>query len=176
VYNLSSQLPDNSELRIMRNLKKISLGILLIVLSASINTLAQQKAVTNSTKTIINDAEAKAKLLGSHRFSLQWISWDYFGKAVITDQKGKLVIRGIQRAKGGSDFVKIDGIITQVDSKEFKFNGLIEVKVSHNNNGNICKREGEMTFKITQNRKYWRLQEMQSPCGDETDYVDIFFR
>jgi hypothetical protein len=159
----------------MTNMKKISLGILLIVLSLSVNVMAQQKA-GSSPKTVINDAKAKAMLLGSHRFSLQWISWDYFGKAVITDQKGKLVTRGIQRAKGGSDFVKIDVIITQVDSKEFKFNGIVEVKVSHNNNGNICKREGEMTFKITQNRKYWRLQEMQSPCGDETDYVDIFFR
>lgn len=160
----------------MMNMKKIFLGILLFVLCANMNILAQQKAATNSTKTIINDPVAKAKLSGSHRFSLQWISWDYFGKAVVTDQKGKLVIRGIQRAKDGTDFVKMDGIITQVDALEFKFNGVIEVKVSHNNNGNICKREGDMTFKITQNRKYWRLQEMLSPCGDETDYVDIFFR
>jgi hypothetical protein len=178
----------------MKNIKKTALGILLFVLSTNINILAQQKTATNSVKTIINDPvsiakvlgqkaartiindpEAKAKLLGSHHFSLQWISWDYFGKAVITDQKGKLVIRGIQRAKDGTDFVKMDGIITEVNSKEFKFNGVIEVKVSHNNDGNVCKREGSMTFKITQNRKYWRLQEMQSPCGVETDYVDIFF-
>jgi hypothetical protein len=157
-------------------MRKISLGILLLVLSTSINVMAQQKATTRSTKTKINDVAAKTRLLGSHRFSLQWISWAYFGKAVITDQKGKLVIRGIQRAKDGSDFVKIDGIITEVNQKNFIFNGVIEVKVSHNNNGNICRREGEMTFKITQNRRYWRLQEMQSPCGVETDYVDIFFR
>ena len=160
----------------MKNIKKISLGILLFVLSASINVIAQQKTATRSTKTKINDVAAKTRLLGSHRFSLQWISWDYFGKAVITDQKGKLVIRGIQRAKDGTDFVKIDGFIAEVNENDFIFNGVIEVKVSHNNNGNICKREGEMTFKITQNRRYWRLQEMQSPCGVETDYVDVFFR
>jgi hypothetical protein len=160
----------------MMNINKISSGILFLVLSAGINVMAQQKAATGSRKTIIKDVAAKTRLLGSHRFSLQWISWDYFGKAVVTNQKGKLVIRGIQRAKDSKDFVKIDGIIAEVDSKEFKFKGVIDVKVSHNNDGKICKREGEMTFKITQNRRYWRLQEMQSPCGVETDYVDIFFR
>jgi hypothetical protein len=160
----------------MTKVKNISLGVLLALLSACHIAIAQEKAATNAPKTIIKDAAAKAMLLGSHRFSLQWISWDYFGKAVVTDQKGKLVIRGIQRAKDGQDFVRIDGVITEVDAKEFKFNGVIETKVSHNNNGEICKREGDMTFKITQNRKYWRLQEMQSPCGIETDYVDIFFR
>ncbi len=156
--------------------KKISLGILLVLLGTNLDGVAQDKATTNAPKTIIKDAAAKTMLLGSHRFSLQWISWDYFGKAVVTDQKGKLIIRGIQRAKDSQDFVRIDGVITEVDAKEFRFNGVIETKVSHNNNGEICKREGGMTFKITQNRKYWRLQEMQSPCGIETDYVDIFFR
>ncbi len=156
--------------------KQISLGVFLVLLSAGLNAIAQQKATTNTPKTIIKDVAAKTMLLGSHRFSLQWISWDYFGKAVVTNQKGKLVLRGIQQSKENKDFVKIDGVITELDAKEFKFKGTIEMKVSHNNNGKICKREGEMTFKITQNRKYWRLQEMQSPCGDETDYVDIFFR
>jgi hypothetical protein len=160
----------------MMKLKTISLGVLLFLLSAGHQAMAQQKAATNRPKTIIKDATAKTRLLGSHLFSLQWISWDYFGKAVVTEQKGKLVLRGLQRAKDSKDFVKIDGVITEVDTKEFKFNGTIETKVSHNNNGEVCKREGEMTFKITQNRKYWRLQEMQSPCGIETDYVDIFFR
>ena len=143
-------------------------ALLLLTLSSAAQSKPQ--------KTIINDVKAKRMLLGVHRFSLQWISWDYFGKAVVTSQNGKLVIRGLQRAKDSKDFVKIDGVITEVAAKEFKFNGVIETKVSHNNNGEVCKREGEMTFKITQNRKYWRLQEMQSPCGIETDYVDIFFR
>jgi hypothetical protein len=50
------------------------------------------------------------------------------------------------------------------------------MRISNNNNGKPCERYGKMLFKITQNRKYWRLQEMQSPCGIETDYVDIFMR
>jgi hypothetical protein len=157
-------------------MKKISLAVLLLLSSAAIPAMARQKAATPSGKTVIKDAAAKARLLGSHRFSLQWISWDYFGKAVVTNQKGRLVIRGTQRARDSKDFVRMNGVITEVAAKEFTFNGVIEVKVSHNNNGNVCKREGEMTFKITQNRRYWRLQQMLSPCGDETDYVDIFFR
>lgn len=157
-------------------MKKISLALLLLLSSAAGSVMAQQKAATPSGKTLIKDAAAKARLLGSHRFSLQWISWDYFGKAVVTNQKGRLLVKGIQRARDSKDFVRMNGVITEVAAKEFTFNGVIEVKVSHNNNGNICKREGEMTFKITQNRRYWRLQQMLSPCGDETDYVDIFFR
>jgi hypothetical protein len=160
----------------MGNRKKIAIGIVLVLLSASIPVPAQQRAAATSGKTIIKDAAARRRLLGSHRFSLQWISWDYFGKAVVTDQRGRLVIRGVQRARRGKDFVRMEGMITRVDAKEFIFNGVIETRVSHNNDGNVCKREGEMTFKITQNRRYWRLQQMLSPCGDETDYVDIFFR
>lgn len=48
--------------------------------------------------------------------------------------------------------------------------------ISWNNNGAPCKRDGTMTFAITGKRKYWRLQEMQSPCDETTDYVDIFLR
>lgn len=155
-------------------MKRTSLGIFILLLVASASTPAGQKAST--TKTVINDRAAKAMLLGTHRFSLQWISWDYFGKAIVTDQKGRLVIRGEQRSKTGKDFVRINGEITEVNAKEFKFNGTVDVKVETNADGKLCKREGEMTFKITQNRRYWRLQEMQSPCGVETDYVDIFFR
>jgi hypothetical protein len=152
--------------------KKSLLFLLVFFFVASVVISAHPRSV----KTVIKDQTAKAMLVGAHRLSLQWISWDYFGKAVVTNQKGRLVIRATQRARDSKDFVRMDGLITEIDAKEFTFNGVIEVKVSHNNNGKICRREGEMTFKITQNRRYWRLQEMLSPCGDETDYVDIFFR
>lgn len=127
-------------------------------------------------KTLIKDAHAKRMLLGKHRFSLQWVSWDYFGKALVNNDGGTLFIYGEQKARQGNDYVKIDGFFKEVSTDELKFFGTIEVQVSHNNNGKVCKRQGDMIFKITQNRKYWRLQEMQSPCGIETDYVDIFFR
>jgi hypothetical protein len=127
-------------------------------------------------KTVVKDKAAKAKLLGKHKLSLQWISWDYFGTATITEKNGVLYLKGEQKSKQGTDFVKVEGTITTVEAKSFTFTGTIITQVSHNNEGKPCTREGEMTFAITGKRKYWRLQQMQSPCGVETDYVDVYFR
>lgn len=127
-------------------------------------------------KTIVKDEAAKAMLLGTHRLSLQWVSWDYFGKAIVTDKNGTLSIKGEQRARKGSDYVRIEGVITEISAKEFKFNGIVEMRVSHINKGEPCKREGELTFAIKGNRRYWRMQQMDNPCDEATDYVDIYFR
>jgi hypothetical protein len=115
-------------------------------------------------------------LLGSHRFSLQWISWDYFGTATVTNRGGTLYLKGEQKQRNGSDYVRIDGKITEVNAKSFKFDGTIVTRVGSINNGKACTREGAMTFKVTGSRRYWRLAEMDNPCDGVTDYVDIFFR
>ncbi|MCA1624602.1 MAG: hypothetical protein LC778_12545 [Acidobacteria bacterium] len=143
--------------------------VLLIFYCTSVSVFAQEK-------TVVSDAGAKKMLLGKHRLSLQWISWDYFGTATITDKKGVLYLKGEQKGRGNDDFLTVDGIVTQIDEKEFKFSGKIVTKVSHLNNGEPCPRKGEMTFAITKNRRYWRLQDMRNPCDDVLDYVDIFFR
>lgn len=157
-------------------MKKLFVCLILFVLPAAVQGLTPQKAATNNTKTVINDEKAKQMLLGQHRFSLQWISWDYFGKANVTESKGTLFIKGEQKGRGSTDYLTLDGIITSVEAKEFTFKGTIITQVSHINNGEPCKREGEMTFKITGSRKYWRMQEMDNPCEGVTDYVDVFFR
>ena len=144
----------------------------LAIVSASVSAGAQSPA----RKTVIKDVQAKNMLLGQHRLSLQWISWDYFGKAIVRDDGGVLRISGEQKGRGNDDYLKVDGVITLVDAKEIMFNGTIETKVSHINGGKACTREGEMTFRITQNRRYWRLKEMDNPCDPVTDYVDIYFR
>ncbi len=140
-----------------------------MLLFISVSAIAQQR-------TQINDARAKAMLLGRHKLSLQWISWDYFGTATVTERRGVLYLKGEQKGRGSRDFVRIDGRITSVDSKEFVFDGKIVMQISHINNGQPCEREGEMTFKITGKRKYWRMQEMDNPCDEATDYVDIYFK
>jgi hypothetical protein len=150
-------------------LKNLIFAGLLILAFQSISVFAQDK-------TIINNQSAKKMLLGKHRFSLQWISWDYFGTATVTDKKGVLYLKGEQKGRDRDDYLTIDGAVTQIDEKEFKFNGKIVTKVSHLNEGKPCPREGEMTFAITKNRRYWRLQDMQNPCDDVLDYVDVFFR
>jgi hypothetical protein len=151
----------------------------LIIIFAALMTAAAQraeKAEKYTPKVIVNDMAAKQMLVGAHRFSLQWISWDYFGKAIVTEKNGSLLVKGEQRGRGNDDYVTMDGVITRVDAKEFTFEGDIITRVSHINNGEPCKRSGEMTFRITGNRRYWRLQQMNNPCDEAADYVDIFFR
>lgn len=150
-------------------LKKIIYASFLFLICLNSFGFAQEK-------TLVNDDNAKKMLLGAHRLSLQWISWDYFGTATITDKKGVFYLRGEQKQRGGNDYVKIDGTIVSIDQTEFTFKGTIVMQVSHINGGEACKREGEMTFAIKGKRKYWRLQSMDNPCDSAADYVDIFFR
>ncbi|MDQ3132309.1 MAG: hypothetical protein M3Q99_16300 [Acidobacteriota bacterium] len=150
-------------------LKKMYLAAILLLTAFGLSVFGQDK-------TVVSDAKAKAMLLGKHKLSLQWISWDYFGQVSITNKRGVLYLKGEQKQRRGSDYVKIDGVITSIDQKEFKFNGTITMQISHIADGKPCKRTGEMTFRITGKRKYWRLQEMDNPCDEATDYVDIYFR
>jgi hypothetical protein len=132
--------------------------------------------VSAQERTIINDRAAAAALLGRHKLSLQWISWDYFGSAAVTSKAGVYSIKGSQKGRGNSDFLSIEGMIVSIDSKQFVFEGAIIMQISHINGGKPCKREGDFAFKITGKRKYWRMQEMDNPCDEATDYVDIYFK
>ncbi|MFZ1702054.1 MAG: hypothetical protein WBO10_11760 [Pyrinomonadaceae bacterium] len=127
-------------------------------------------------KTEIKSAKAAKMLLGKHMFSLQWISWDYFGTARVTKLGGLYTIRGEQKGRGNTDFVSIVGDMMSISEKEFVLDGTVTTQVSHINGGKPCERSGELTFKITGKRKYWRLQEIDNPCDAVADYVDIFFR
>jgi hypothetical protein len=153
------------------------ISVLAIGLSLSLYPVAIFAQPDTSARTLVNSPKALRQLLGNRKLNLQWIGWDKwsdFGNASIVNREGMLFIEGKQEK--GNDLLTIDGKITQVDAKEFTFNGKIVTQVSHNNNGQPCIRDGRMIFKITNNRKYWRLQQMQSPCGIETDYVDIFMQ
>ena len=111
--------------------------------------------------------------------SLQWIMFEKgkYGTATVQEKNGVLLLKGEQVGTGKStDYLKVDGKITEVDAKSFKFNGKIATKVSHINNGEECLRNGDMTFLAKGQRKYWRLQEMDNPCSTVTDYVDVYFR
>ena len=129
-------------------------------------------------KTDINNPAAARMLVGRHRLSLQWVSWDHFGVATVTNRRGVYAIKGEQKGRGMSkgNSVTIDGLITSIDAKEFAFRGKIVTLVTHINGGKPCERDGDFTFKITGKRRYWRLQQMDSPCDTATDYVDVYFR
>lgn len=110
-------------------------------------------------------------LAGKHALTLQWISWDKPGlihfKKIGADT---YEVKG-QQTKG-NDFLKIEGTITQKSNTQLDFVGTIETFVERN--GAECNRTGSQTFLVTQNRKYWRLQNM-THCFGLTDYVDIYF-
>jgi hypothetical protein len=143
--------------------------LLFLIFLLAVPALAQER-------TKINSSPAAKMLLGRHRLSLQWISWDYFGSANVTNTRGVYRIKGEQKGRGNRDFVRVDGVIRSISSKEFVFDGKIVTRVSHNNGGEPCTREGEFVFRITGKRRYWRLMQMDNPCDPVTDYVDIYFR
>lgn len=146
-----------------------------LVFAAAV-ALALAGAAFAQEKTVVNDAKAKAMLLGRHNFSLQWISWDYFGTATVTQRKGVYYLKGEQKVRKGTDFVRIAGVITEINARDFKFSGEIVTQVSHINGGEPCRREGDFTFRITGKRKYWRMADINNPCDEVADYIDIFFR
>jgi hypothetical protein len=113
-------------------------------------------------------------LLGDHLLSLQWVGWDRFGKASVTEQAGKLMLKGEQRKEG--DFVTVDGTITEVLPKGFRFHGKVTTRVSYINKGQPCLRDGNLTFLASGARKFWRMQEINNPCDEAADYVDIYFK
>ncbi len=142
---------------------------MLVAVLFSIPVVAQER-------TEINDTRAAKMLIGRHKISLQWISWDYFGVANVTNKRGVYILKGEQKGRKTSDFVKVDGVIAEIDAKQFTFDGVVTTQVSHSNGGQPCERKGILNFRITGTRKYWRLQQIDSPCDGVADYVDIFFR
>jgi len=156
---------------------KISCSLLITLLLTTGPTCLPAQTASSLTKTVVNDSIAAAQLIGKHKFQLHWISWGKWrdlADLVVSDRHGSLFIKGRQ-TKGG-DYVEIEGTVLKVEAKEFTFQGRIVTRVSYKNGGKPCERNGELTFKITGKRRYWRLQEMQSPCDETTDYVDIFLR
>jgi len=150
---------------------------LLITLLIAVSVTVSAQTTAPSTKTVVNDPVAAAQLIGKHKFQLHWISWGKWkdlGDLVVINRQGTFGFKARQ-AKGG-DYVEIEGTVVKVEAKEFTFQGRIVTRVSYKNEGKPCERHGEMTFKITGKRRYWRMQEMQSPCDETTDYVDIFLR
>ncbi len=118
--------------------------------------------------------------IGQHRLSLQWIDAASIGSATIRPsvKGGGFPIQGRQVLSGylNKDSLSIKGIIYPLSDKELVFDGTIVSQTTMVNGGQPCIRKGVFTFKSTQGRKYWRLQQMQN-CegGMVVDYIDIFF-
>ena len=119
--------------------------------------------VFGQSKTKINSWYARKKLIGRHFMSLQWISWDYYGRAYVRNRKGVYTLKGTQKSRESDEFVKIDGVITEINRYNFKFNGKITTKIKHQGGGQECVREGDMTFAITGKRKVLAAARDEKP-------------
>lgn len=121
----------------------------------------------------VDPAELK-DLSGKHNLTLQWISWDKPG-TVYFKKIGDNLYKVSGSQKKGKEYLTIDGQITQVSAKKLGFEGTITHSTAINGNGAECVKTGSQIFLSTQNRKYWRMQDMANCDGVATDYIDIYF-
>jgi len=123
--------------------------------------------------TTVTDPAALARLRGNSGVTLQWIDWEHRGRLRVTNQNGRIHLSGGQRQRGGPGLLQIDGDVLEIGPRSFTFRGRISI-VDTPDAGRDCQRDGTFEFRVTQNRRYWRLQQMEQ-CDGLTDYVDIYF-
>ena len=142
------------------------------------DTPARQNDTVKTPKPLAQPRPKDGRLrAGKHNFTLQWISWDTPGSVSIQPaEDGWFSIDGGQKSRQKKDYITINGMIRQISQTELQFEGEIKSVVETNNGGKPCIKIGSQIFKTTQNRKYWRLQDMiNCEGGMLTDYVDIYF-
>lgn len=123
--------------------------------------------------TRVIDPAMSLKLLHNSGITLQWISWDVRGELNARREGERIYLDGSQAGRNGGT-LDLSGHAMEIGADYFIFDGKIAIRDTPDP-GRDCLREGRMRFAITQNRKYWRLQDMEA-CGDGlTDYVDIYF-
>lgn len=156
---------------------------LLVFAPASTQAAHPSPSHEATAKTAANglDAAAKARLVGEHLLTLQWIGWGDLsgaGRLSVEDRGDTLSASGEQLGSGDNagDYLRMSGRIVAASRDGFVFEGDIAIRVHHNADGAECKRSGTFHFKATGKRKYWRMQEMDNPCDGVTDYVDVYFR
>ncbi|HYI48919.1 MAG TPA: hypothetical protein VEX35_10690 [Allosphingosinicella sp.] len=124
-------------------------------------------------RTVVNDQAALQRLLRNSGITLQWISFETRerGHVVATMYRGLLYLRGSQ--SGGLGRLTVEGEVLRVDSRSFTFRGRIVITGAPDADRN-CVRDGTYEFRVTQRRRYWRLQDFEA-CDGLADYVDIYF-
>ena len=157
-------------------MKKVSRLVLLAAASAAVplaSATAIQTAAPAAERTIVRDAAALTRLRRNSGVTLQWISFESpaRGHVTVTERAGLVHLRGSQAGNGGA--LTLDGDVLSIDAASFTFRGRISI-VDTPDRGRNCLRDGTYEFRVTQRRRYWRLQQMEV-CDGLTDYVDIYF-
>lgn len=159
--------------------------LFLFLLSTSFNAIGQKKYTHNEPMptdiTIPSNestAELRAKFIGTHKITLQWLQTvdrDNAGSITVKDSDGQLLVEGYQEETNGlhKNFMRLKGTISIIDETTLLFNGKIEIRVDYTNRGNMSVREGYYIFKKMGKRKYYRLQKGRD-VFDQVEYIDIY--
>jgi hypothetical protein len=147
----------------------------LVLLLAAAGAIAQAPPPASPERTIVNDRAALQRLRRSSGITLQWISFETpeWGRVVATMRGGLLHLSGSQVERGGPGRLALDGDVLRVDPRSFTFKGRILITGAPDP-GRNCLRDGTYEFRVTQRRRYWRLQDFEA-CDGLADYVDIYF-
>lgn len=126
-------------------------------------------------RTIVDDRAALERLRRNSGITLQWISFESprRGHVRVTERNGLVHLSGRQLQANGAGRLELDGDVVRIGARSFTFRGRIAIENAPDP-GRECYRNGVYEFRVTQNRRYWRLQQMEV-CDGLTDYVDIYF-
>jgi hypothetical protein len=124
-------------------------------------------------RTVVRDQAALNRLRRNSGITLQWISFEApaRGHVIVTDRGGLVHLSGAQRGGGGE--LMLEGDVLSIDARSFSFRGEISIVGTPDATRN-CLRDGTYEFRVTGQRRYWRLQQMEV-CDGLTDYVDIYY-
>jgi hypothetical protein len=126
-------------------------------------------------RTIVDDRPALERLRRNSGITLQWISFQSprRGHVRVTERNGVVHLSGRHLQANGAGRLELDGDVVRIGARSFTFRGRIAIENAPDPDRE-CYRNGLYEFRVTQNRRYWRLQQMVQ-CDGLTDYVDIYF-
>jgi hypothetical protein len=126
-------------------------------------------------RTIVNDRAALARLRRNSGITLHWIGFQSPARGhVIVSQRGRFVhLSGTHAERRGPGRLILDGDVLRIDPRSFTFVGRIVITDTPDP-GRNCVRAGTFEFRVTQRRRYWRMQNIEA-CDGLADYVDIYF-
>lgn len=142
--------------------------------NAGDTSLARPPAGAPVLRTEVRDRDALNRLKRNSGMSLQWISWDNSrGRLQVEERDGLVRLHGAQQQRNGPGRLEIEGVVLSIDRTSFVFQGRVSIRQAPDDRAE-CLRDGTLNFRVTGNRRYWRMREMEA-CGGLTDYVDIYF-
>ena len=128
-----------------------------------------------SERTIVDDPAALQRLRRNSGITLQWISFESprRGHVRVSERGGVVHLSGRHLQANGAGRLELDGDVVRIGARSFTFRGRIAIENAPDPDRE-CYRDGIYEFRVTGQRRYWRLQQM-TECDGLTDYVDIYF-